>query len=89
MMSAALNDRHAIVEQLIVARADVSTKNIVGCALPRRPVRRRRRSPTVPIAPAPSGRDTALHCAVFLGRTKSAVALLVGGADQTVTNYSG
>ncbi len=34
-----------------------------------RPVRRRRRSPTLPIAPspAPSGRHTALHCAAYNG----------------------
>ena len=38
---------------------------------------------------APSGRWTALHWAAFHGRTKSAVALLVGGADQTVTNNKG
>jgi ankyrin repeat protein len=38
---------------------------------------------------APSGRDTALHFAAGKGCTKSAVALLVGGADQTVTNNDG
>jgi hypothetical protein len=43
----------------------------------------------VPIAPAPSGRRTALHCAAYYGCTESAVALLVGGADQTVTNNDG
>jgi ankyrin repeat protein len=43
----------------------------------------------LPIAPAPSGRDTALHCAAIHGHTKSAVPLLVGGADQTVTDNSG
>jgi hypothetical protein len=43
----------------------------------------------VPIAPAPSGRATALHWAALNGRTKSTVALLVGGADQTVTNLFG
>jgi hypothetical protein len=43
----------------------------------------------VPIAPAPSGRWTALHYAAVNGRTKSAVVLLVGGADQTVTNNQG
>ncbi len=90
MMYAARNGHHEIVEQLIVARADVSTKHSFnGCALPRRPVWRPRRSPTVPIAPAPSGRDTALHWAAFRGHTKSAVPLLVGGADRTVTNKDG
>ena len=90
MMYAALYNRHEIVEQLVVARADLNTKNSNGgCAHSPRPVRRRRRSPTVPIAPAPSGRWTALHCAAWNGSTKSAVALLVGGADQTVMNYYG
>jgi hypothetical protein len=89
-MEAAYYDRHAIVEQLVVARADLNTKsNIDGCALPLGPVRRRRRSPTLPIAPAPSGRDTALHYAARYGCTKSAVPLLVGGADRTVTNNEG
>jgi ankyrin repeat protein len=32
---------------------------------------------------------TALHLAAWKGCTKSAVALLVGGADQTVMNYYG
>ncbi len=89
LMAAVLNDHHEIVEQLIVARADLNTKsNIDGCALPLGPVRRRRRSPTLPIAPAPSGR-TALHIAAWNGCTKSAVALLVGGADHTITNVNG
>jgi hypothetical protein len=35
---------------------------------------------------APSGRKTALHWAAEYGCTKSAVALLVGGADQTIKN---
>jgi hypothetical protein len=43
----------------------------------------------LPIAPAPSGRDTALHYAAWNGCTKSAVALLVGGADQTITDDDG
>ncbi len=89
LMEAAANDRHAIVEQLVVARADLNTKNSSGCAHSPRPVRQRRRSPTLPIAPAPSGRNTALHWAAVNGRTKSAVALLVGGADQTVTDTQG
>jgi hypothetical protein len=89
LMNAAYYDHHAIVEQLVVARADLNTKNNYGCALPRRPVRRCRRSPTLPIAPAPSGRRTALHRAAYKGSTKSAVPLLVGGADQTVTNDDG
>ncbi len=38
LMKAAINDDHAIVKQLIVARADLSTKNTYnGCALPRSP----------------------------------------------------
>ena len=90
MMFAAANDHHAIVEQLVVARADLSTKHSGnGCALPRSPSGDVCRSPTVPIAPAPSGRDTALHWAAYWGYTKSAVALLVGGADPTVTDNDG
>ncbi len=89
-MEAARFDHHEIVEQLIVARADLSTKNKYnGCAHSPRPVRRCRRSSTLPIAPAPSGRYTALHWAACNGHTKSAVALLVGGADPTVTNKEG
>jgi hypothetical protein len=88
-MKAAANDRHAIVERLLVARADLSTKNIYGCALPRGPsgdvvgrrlCRLRLRHP---------GRWSALHFAAWNGCTKSAVALLVGGADRTVTNNDG
>ncbi len=90
MIVAAGNGHHAIVEQLVAARADLNTKNNCrGCALPRRPVRRRRRSPTLPIAPAPSGRNTALHYAAWNGTTKCTVALLVGGADRNVTNDVG
>ena len=89
MMKAAYYDDHAIVEQLVVARADLNTKNFDGCAHSPRPVRRRRRSPTLPIAPAPSGRETALHLAAIYGYTKSAVALLVGGADHTITANNG
>jgi ankyrin repeat protein len=89
LMVAAANDHHEIVERLVGARADVNTKNSIGgCALPRGPsgdlVGCRLR-----LAPAPSGRSTALHWAAGNGRTKSAVALLVGGADQTVTNDDG
>jgi hypothetical protein len=36
-----------------------------------------------------NGRMTALHYAAYGGSTKSAVALLVGGADHTITNNSG
>ncbi len=90
VMWAARNDHPAIVEQLVVARADLNTKNSShGCALPLGPsgdvVGRR----LLPIAPAPSGRGTALHYAARHGYTKSALALLVGGADRTVTNNSG
>ncbi len=90
MMWAAYNDRPAIVEQLVVAHADLSTKNSLGgCALPLGPsggvVGRR----LCRLRLAPSGRNTALHCAAFWGHTKSAVPLLVGGADQTVTNNKG
>ena len=95
MMVAAYNDHHEIVERLVVARADLKTKDsICGCALPLGPFRRRssvggrwRRRPR--LAPAPSGRFTALHYAAANGRTKAAVALLVGGADQTITDNFG
>ena len=92
MMWAAHNDDHATVERLVVARADLNTKNRNGCALP--PSARPAAfvgAPTVPTAPAPapSGRGTALHFAAFNSHTKSAVALLVGGADQTITNNQG
>ena len=40
-MRAARNDHHAIVGKLVDARADVNTKNSLGCAFPARPVRRR------------------------------------------------
>ena len=88
---AACNGHHAIVRKLVDARADVNTQEnimIGGCALPRRPVRRRSVGGG-PTAPAPSGRATALHWAAANGRTKSAVALLVGGADQTITANDG
>ncbi len=91
MMWAACYGRHAIVDKLVVARADLNAKNrgINGCALPRGPsgdlVGRR----LCRLRLAPSGRDTALHWAAYKGYTKSAVPLLVGGADQTVTNNDG
>ncbi len=89
-MTAAANDRPAIVEKLVVARADVNTKDSsLGCALPLGPsgdlVGRR----LCRLRLAPSGRWTALHFAAWNGCTKSAVPLLVGGADQTVTNNEG
>ena len=88
-MYAAFYGHHAIVGKLVDARADVNTKGIHGgCALPRRPVRRRSVGGG-PTAPAPSGRATALHFAAIYGHTKSAVALLAGGADRTSTNNDG
>jgi hypothetical protein len=88
-MYAAIYGHHAIVEQLVAARADVNTKNRNGCAHSPRPVRRPCLSPTVLVAPAPSGRSTALHIAARKCCTKSAVALLVGGADETITDVHG
>ena len=87
-MKAALYGHHAIVGKLVGARADVNTKDNNGCALRRRPVRRRSVGGG-PTAPAPSGRATALHYAAWNGHTKSAVALLVGGADPTITDNFG
>jgi ankyrin repeat protein len=89
-MVAVYYDHHEIVEKLVVARADLNTKrSIDGCALPGSPsgdlVGRR----LCRLRLAPSGRWTALHFAAWHGFTESAVALLVGGADQTVTNDSG
>ncbi len=89
MMAAVCNGHPEIVDKLVVARADLNTKNNYGCALPRGPSGGVVAAPTVPIAPAPSGRDTALHYAAGNGCTKSAVALLVGGADRTIPDDSG
>ncbi len=89
MMAAAANDHHEIVEQLVVARADLNAKSKYGCALPLGPSGGVVAAPTVPIAPAPSGRFTALHWAAYQGCTKSAVPLLVGGADHTITDDDG
>jgi ankyrin repeat protein len=78
-----------VVEKLVVARADLNTKNKYGCALPRGPsggvVGRR----LCRLRLAPSGRYTALHYAAVNGHIKSAVALLVGGADHTIPNSQG
>ncbi len=89
LMVAAANGHHAIVDKLVVARADLNTKHNYGCALPLGPsgdvIGRR----LFRLRLAPSGRFTALHWVAQNGCTKSAVALLVGGADQTVTNNRG
>ena len=87
-MEAAYNDHHAIVRKLVVARADVNSKNNNGCAFPRG-LSGGRSVGGGPTAPAPSGRWTALHWAANNGYTKSAVALLVGGADPTITSNYG
>ena len=39
--------------------------------------------------PAPSGRWTALHYAAWNGRISAGAELLVGGADQRITNNGG
>ncbi len=39
--------------------------------------------------PAPSGRWTALHYAAFHGSISAGAELLVGGADQTITDKHG
>ena len=87
-MLAAIRDRHAIVGKLVDARADVNTKNIRWCAFPGGPSGGGR-SAADRLRRAPSGRSTALHWAAYKGSTKSAVALLVGGADQTITDKYG
>jgi hypothetical protein len=93
LMKAARNDDRATVAALLGARADVDTQSSLGCAFAVGAVRRGgRRWPTVtPMAavPAPSGRQTALHYAAHNGFNSAGVELLVGGADQTITNNSG
>ena len=93
LMCAAIRDERAIVAALLGARADVYTQNINGCAFCRRrcPARGRRWPTVTPMAavPAPSGRWTALHCAAHRGFISAAAELLVGGADQTITNSIG
>ena len=67
MMVAAANDRPAIVEQLVVARADLNTKNSNGgCALPlgRRCRRRPCWLPTAPCACAVRQEHSAALCGV-------------------------
>jgi hypothetical protein len=39
--------------------------------------------------PAPSGRATALHHAAMYGRIDAGAELLVGGADQAITDKRG
>jgi hypothetical protein len=90
LMCAAAYDHPAIVQKLVDARADVTTRNNHGCAFP--PARSAALSAVAdgaPIAPRPSGRGTALHFAAFHGCTKSAVPLLVGAADQSITDKYG
>jgi hypothetical protein len=90
-MVAAAKDDRAIVVALLVARADVDTKNSGGCAFPAT------RSARVgggrwcadAAVPAPSGRYTALHHAATDGAISTAAELLVGGADQRITNIYG
>ena len=84
-MFAAYEDHPTIVRKLVDARADLNTKNNLGCAFPGGPSGGRSVGGG-PTAPAPSGRATALHIAAANGSTKSAVALLVGGADPTITD---
>ncbi len=93
LMYAAYNDDRATVAALLGARADVDTQQNNGCAFCRRRcLARGRRLPTVtPMAavPAPSGRMTALHWAAGNGFIDVGVELLVGGADQTITDSIG
>ncbi len=93
LIYAARNDDRAIVAALLGARADVNTKTNDRCAFCRRrcPARGRRWPTVTPTAavPAPSGRYTALHSAAAYGSISAAAELLVGGADQTITNSYG
>ena len=90
LMIAAHNDDRATVAALLGARADVNTKDNDGCAICR-PACGRRRPTVTPMAavPAPSGRWTALHYAAWNGSISVGAELLVGGADQTITNNEG
>ena len=45
-------------------------------------------TPTAAV-PAPSGRWTALHCAAHYGFIDVGAELLVGGADQRITDKEG
>ena len=93
LMYAAHYDDRATVAALLGARADVNTKNIHGCAVCRRrcPACGRRWPTATPMAavPAPSGRYTALHWAARNGYISAGAELLVGGADQTITDDLG
>jgi hypothetical protein len=93
LIHAAYNDDRATVAALLGARADVDTKANGGCAFCRRrcPARGRRWPSVRPMAavPAPSGRYTALHSAANNGSISAGVELLVGGADQTITDKNG
>jgi ankyrin repeat protein len=93
LLYAAQYDDRPTVAALLGARADVDTKNSYGCAICRRrcPARGRRWPTVTPTAavPAPSGRRTALHWAAYNGCISAGVELLVGGADQTITNNDG
>jgi hypothetical protein len=90
---AALRDERAIVAALLGARADVNAQHNNGCAFAVGAVRRggRRRPMVTPMAavPAPSGRHTALLSAVYIGSISVVAELLVGGADQTITDKLG
>jgi hypothetical protein len=75
----------AIVGALVGACADVSTKENSGCAFPAW-------LGVLAVADAraaPSGRWTALHYAAHYGFIGAAVPLLVGGADQRITDKHG
>jgi ankyrin repeat protein len=91
LIIAAWNDDHRIVAALLGARADVNTKQNSGCAFAAARSARVGGGRWCPDAavPAPSGRWTALHFAARNGRIRAAAELLVGGAEQRITNNNG
>jgi hypothetical protein len=90
LMRAASKDLDVIVRALVGACADMNTKaSKSGCALWGVCRRRLRWSPICAIPGRPVPRFTALHCAVLNGNFNAVMGLLVGGADQTITDQEG
>jgi hypothetical protein len=89
-MRAASKDLDVIVRALVGACADMNTKaSKSGCAFGgvcRLKLMARRLAPCRAVR---SRRFTALHCAVLNGSFNSVMGLLIGGADQTITDQGG